>query len=164
MLFVSSTSVRAPVAVSYARPIICVSSLIKGEALRSATSSLILSSMLWPLLEWRATNPACGLPVFDFTEFTSFDWSFLAWRDFHKRFLDVGVVKMGHAAVYLVSVLLTCSQIPFVRNLPVWCITTIVPGAPIVWSTDSVRIASKALPPAFRTMVASIHSFIRVSR
>lgn len=42
------------------------------------------------------------------------------------------------------------------RDSPVWCITTIVPGAPIVWRTAKVLMASNALPPAFRTIVASV--------
>jgi hypothetical protein len=40
----------------------------------------------------------------------------------------------------------------------VWCITTIVPGAPIVCNAVRDRIASMTLPPAFWTIVAPIPS------
>jgi hypothetical protein len=39
-------------------------------------------------------------------------------------------------------------------NIPVWCITTMVRGSPMVWRTAKDRMRSKTLPPAFRTIVA----------
>ena len=78
-------------------------------------------------------------------------------RDFEQRFLDIGIVKMNHAAVCAMLVLYSETHTGLILsvNLPVWCITTIVPGAPMVCKTAKVLIASRVLPPAFRTMVAS---------
>jgi hypothetical protein len=45
--FASSTSESRPEKISYFSPTILVVFLMKGEALKSATSSLILSSMLY---------------------------------------------------------------------------------------------------------------------
>jgi hypothetical protein len=62
---------------------------------------------------------------------------------------------VAHSAIWELLGWLLQAKIPV--SLPVWCKTTMVPGAPIVWSTVRVRIASITLPPAFRTIVAPIY-------
>jgi len=153
---------------SYFSPISCVLFLIHGEARSISRYSMTLSSILsaahvstWLNTQRRSTVCASGRHsrAFDLAKVGRFDSGLVCRGQFGQRSSDFGVVEVGNAAVLRIKVS-HGSRIDSLSianaNVPVWCMTTIVPGEPIVCSTASVRRASNTRPPALRTIVASM--------
>lgn len=102
-------------------------------------------------------NLTLNLRASDFSKFRSFNRRFLFRGKFGQCLFYCFIMEMCHSAIYICEL---CNTSYGRVGIPVWCITTIVPGAPIVWRTAIDLIASKALPPALRIIVASIPQLV----
>ena len=100
-LLFSLTSESKPVWISYARPTICVVFLIKGDALRSAISSLIVSSILQKIVSKIAKKKCFGrhLRFCDFPKLGGINQGFFVWCNFKQCFFEVGVMEMDHPTI-----------------------------------------------------------------
>ena len=99
---IGDTSVSSPVPISSFNPTICVVFLINGDALRSATSSLTLSSILLRSYQRPKTQTGTLYLPFDLAKLHALNGSLFFRSKLNQSSFDLMVIKMRQSTVGMV--------------------------------------------------------------